>query len=278
MHLSGGTRLGPYEILAPVGAGGMGEVYRGRDTRLGREVAIKVLPLAFARDAERLARFDREARAVSSLNHPHICILHDIGHQDGIDYLVMEYIDGETLHSRLARGPLPLEQALRYAIEIAGALALSHRQGVCHRDLKPANIMLTKAGTKLLDFGLARLRGSASSHGRTAGDIFVQPFPGPGPRIQISNEGGGQPRWSHDGTRIFYIQPDKKLMEARFDPRTGCAGVARVLFQTRIVAANFVLFQYDVSPDGRFLINSLPAGSSSPLTLITGWTKALKQR
>jgi serine/threonine protein kinase len=168
MHLSTGTRLGPYEILAPIGAGGMGEVYRGRDTRLGREVAIKVLPLAFARDAERLARFDREARAVSSLNHPHICILHDIGHQDGIDYLVMEHIGGETLYSRLAKGPLPLEQALRYSIEIAGALALAHRQGVCHRDLKPGNIMLTKAGTKLLDFGLARLRGPSPSQDRAA--------------------------------------------------------------------------------------------------------------
>ena len=110
MYLSPGARLGPYEILAPIGAGGMGEVYRGRDTRLGREVALKVLPEALTRDAERLARFDREARAVSSLNHPHICILHDIGHQDGIDYLVMEYIEGETLLSRLAKGPMPLEQ------------------------------------------------------------------------------------------------------------------------------------------------------------------------
>ena len=158
MYLSAGARLGPYEILAPIGAGGMGEVYRGRDTRLGREVALKVLPEALTRDAERLARFDREARAVSSLNHPHICILHDIGHQDGIDYLVMEYIEGETLLSRLAKGPMPLERTLRYAVEVAGALAQAHRRGVYHRDLKPANIMLTKSGAKLLDFGLARLR------------------------------------------------------------------------------------------------------------------------
>jgi Tol biopolymer transport system component len=114
--------------------------------------------------------------------------------------------------------------------------------------------------------------------GQVGGDVFVRPFPGPGARIQVSNAGGGQPRWSHDGTRIFYIQPDKKLMEARFDTRTGSAAAPRVLFQTRIVAANFVLFQYDVSPDGRFLINSLPANSPSPLTLITGWTAALKER
>jgi serine/threonine protein kinase len=149
MPLSAGASLGPYKILAPIGAGGMGEVYRARDTRLGREVAIKVLPEAFARDADRLARFDREARAVSSLNHPHICVLHDIGNQDGIAFLVMEYIEGETLFSRLAKGPLPLEEALRYAIEIAGALALAHRQGIYHRDLKPGNIMLTRSGAKL---------------------------------------------------------------------------------------------------------------------------------
>ena len=117
---------------------------------------------------------------------------------------------------------------------------------------------------------------TAPGGGRTAGDIFVQPFPGPGGRIQISNAGGSQPRWSRDGKRIFYIRPDKKLMEASFDPRTGSVGAPRVLFQTRIVASNFVLFQYDVAPDGRFLINSVPADSASPLTLLTGWTALLK--
>ncbi len=147
----------------------MGEVYRAKDTRLDRTVAIKVLPEHLAGDDERRQRFEREARAVSSLNHPHICILHDIGHQDGIDFLVMEYIEGETLLSRLAKGPLPLEQALRYAVEVAGALALAHRQGVYHRDLKPGNIMLTKSGTKLLDFGLARLQGAGSESGPRCG-------------------------------------------------------------------------------------------------------------
>jgi eukaryotic-like serine/threonine-protein kinase len=163
MPLVRGARLGPYEILSPLGAGGMGEVYRAKDTRLDRTVAIKVLKEHVAADTERRQRFEREARAVSSLNHPHICILHDVGHQDGIDFLVMEYIEGETLHSRLAEGPLPLEQALRYAIEVAGALALAHRQGVFHRDLKPGNIMLTKSGAKLLDFGLAKLRAPSAS-------------------------------------------------------------------------------------------------------------------
>jgi serine/threonine-protein kinase len=155
--LSNGTRLGPYEIKSPIGAGGMGEVYKARDTRLDRTVAIKVLPSHLSDKVELKQRFEREARAVSSLNHPHICTLHDIGHQDGVDFLVMEYLEGETLADRLKKGALPLEQALRHAIEIADALHKAHRQGVVHRDLKPGNIMLTKAGAKLLDFGLAKL-------------------------------------------------------------------------------------------------------------------------
>ena len=157
--LSAGRRFGPYEILAPIGAGGMGEVYRAKDTRLDRTVAIKVLPAHLVGNAESRLRFEREARAVSSLNHPHICTLHDIGQQDGIDFLVMEYLEGETLAARLKKGPLPPDQVLRYAIEIADALAHAHRPGVFHRDLKPGNVMVTKSGVKLLDFGLAKLRG-----------------------------------------------------------------------------------------------------------------------
>ena len=157
MPLSSGTKLGPYEIVAPIGAGGMGEVYRAKDTRLDRTVAIKVLPAHLMGNAEARQRFEREARAVSSLNHPHICTLHDIGHQDGIDFLVMEYLEGETLAARLKKGPLPLDQALRYAVEMADALAQAHGKGVSHRDLKPGNIMLIKSGTKLLDFGLAKV-------------------------------------------------------------------------------------------------------------------------
>jgi Tol biopolymer transport system component len=156
MSLASGAKLGPYEVLAPLGAGGMGEVYRARDTRLDRTVAIKVLPEHLAASADLRQRFEREARTVSSLNHPHICVLHDIGQQDGVDFLVLEYLDGESLHDRLDKGPLPLEQALRYATEIAEALTMAHRSGVVHRDLKPSNVMLTKAGVKLLDFGLAK--------------------------------------------------------------------------------------------------------------------------
>ncbi len=162
MAILPGKRLGPYEALSLIGAGGMGEVYRAKDTRLERVVAIKVLPAHLADRPELRERFEREARTIASLNHPHICTLYDIGRQDGIDFLVMEYLEGETLAHRLMKGPLPLEQVLQYAIEIADALDKAHRKGVTHRDLKPGNIMLTKTGTKLLDFGLAKLRQEAA--------------------------------------------------------------------------------------------------------------------
>ncbi len=161
MAIASGTRFGPYEILSPAGAGGMGEVYKAKDTRLDRAVAIKVLPAHLSQNEERRQRFEREARLVSSLSHPHICTLHDVGQQNGVDFLVLEYLEGVTLEQRLKGGPLPAEQVLRIAIEIADALDKAHRQGVVHRDLKPANIMLTKAGTKLLDFGIAKLAESA---------------------------------------------------------------------------------------------------------------------
>jgi Tol biopolymer transport system component/predicted Ser/Thr protein kinase len=157
MSIEPGTRLGPYEITSPLGAGGMGDVYKAKDTRLDRTVAIKVLPEHLSTDPARRERFEREARAVSSLNHPHICTLYEFDTQDGVDFIVMEYLEGETLADRLRRGPLELERAIEYGIQIAGALDKAHRQGIVHRDLKPGNIMLTKAGVKLLDFGLARL-------------------------------------------------------------------------------------------------------------------------
>src|ERR1700730_116563 len=156
MSLAPGTKLGPYEIGPPLGAGGMGEVYRARDTRLDRTVAIKILPVQLSSDPVRKQRFDREAKTISSLNHPHICVLYDVGHQDGIVYLVMECIEGETLAKRLEKGPLPLEQILKYGMQLADALDKAHRSGVVHRDLKPGNIMLTPSGAKLLDFGLAK--------------------------------------------------------------------------------------------------------------------------
>ncbi|HEU5254374.1 MAG TPA: protein kinase [Vicinamibacterales bacterium] len=157
MTLGRGTRLGPYEILSAIGAGGMGEVYRARDTRLDRTVAIKVLPHHVSGDPALHERFEREARTVAALNHPHICTLHDVGRQDGTDFIVLEYLEGETLAARLAKGPIPLDQVLAVAIQIADALNRAHRAGVIHRDLKPGNIMLTKSGAKLLDFGLAKV-------------------------------------------------------------------------------------------------------------------------
>jgi eukaryotic-like serine/threonine-protein kinase len=174
MALSTGTRLGPYEILAAVGAGGMGEVYKACDTRLNRIVAIKVLLPHFTSEPDSKHRFDREARAIAALSHPHICSIFDVGHQDGTGFLVMEYLDGETLAQRLGRGKLPVDQALRYAIEIADALAAAHKGGVVHRDLKPSNVILTSSGAKLLDFGLARMGGAATQH--TATHIAQEPL------------------------------------------------------------------------------------------------------
>ena len=158
MSLSNGTRVGPYEVVSMLGAGGMGEVYRARDTRLDRTVALKVLPAELSQDPERRTRFEREARAIASLTHPHICTLYDVGSHEGIEFLVMELLEGETLGARLARGRLDLDECLRYAIAIAEALEAAHQRGIVHRDLKPANVMLTRAGVKLLDFGLAKLR------------------------------------------------------------------------------------------------------------------------
>ena len=164
MTLAAGARLGPYQIQSALGAGGMGEVYRARDTRLDRTVAIKVLPSHVAADRSFRQRFEREAKTISSLDHPHICALYDVGNHEGTLFLVMQYLEGETLADRLAKGPLPIGQALKHAIEIADALDKAHRQGFVHRDLKPGNVMLTVAGVArqrspqatLLDFGLAK--------------------------------------------------------------------------------------------------------------------------
>jgi serine/threonine protein kinase len=149
-------RLGPYEILTPLGSGGMGEVYRAHDARLGRDVAVKGLSPHLTASPDARARFEREARTISQLNHPHICTLHDIGHQEGMDYLVMELLEGETLAHRLEKGPLPVAEVLSLGGQIADALDVAHRHGIVHRDLKPGNVMLTRSGAKLMDFGFAR--------------------------------------------------------------------------------------------------------------------------
>jgi serine/threonine protein kinase len=170
MPLQPQTRLGPYVVTSLIGAGGMGEVYRARDTRLDRDVALKVLPPALAVDEGFRERFEREARSIASLSHPHICGLYDVGRHDGVDYLVIEYLDGQTLADRLRKGALPVRQALQYGAQIADALARAHRAGIVHRDLKPGNVMLTRDGVKLLDFGLAK-----ATPGGSAGDATLAP-------------------------------------------------------------------------------------------------------
>src|SRR5262245_9536039 len=175
MALAPGTRLGPYEIISAIGAGGMGEVYKGRDTRLDRTVAIKILVRTAAEDPHFRERFDREARAISQLTHPHICTLYDVGEQHGTAFLVMEYVEGETLAGRLKRGALPLGDALKIAIQITDALSTAHRRGIVHRDLKPGNVMLAKTGAKLLDFGLAKASGPALAGAEVSMLPTVQP-------------------------------------------------------------------------------------------------------
>src|ERR1051326_1585184 len=216
MPLAPGNKLGPYEIVSPLGAGGMGEVYRARDTRLGRDVAIKVLPQHLSSNPDLKARFEREAKAISALQHPHICTLHDIGSQDGTDFLAMELLEGESLAARPHKGPLPLKQALEYGIEIAEALEKAHKHGIVHRDLKPGNVMLTKSGAKLLDFGLAKGLVSRA----TAGAASVAPsftaaptVSGPNPASPLTSAG------SIVGT-IQYMAPEQvegKDADARSD-------------------------------------------------------------
>ncbi len=181
--LESGTTLGPYEVLAPLGAGGMGEVYRAKDTRLGREVAVKVLPQHLSDNADIRTRFEREAKTISALNHPNICTLFDVGREGDIDYLVMELVEGDTLAARLTRGALPTPELLRIGAQIADALDRAHRAGVVHRDLKPGNIMLTRSGAKLMDFGLARATaggGPVSASGVTMAAL-TQTAPGASP-------------------------------------------------------------------------------------------------
>jgi len=173
MTLNNGAHVGPYVIVTAVGAGGIGEVYKAKATRLDRTVAIKVLRDEWAADPAVQERFEREARAISKLNHPHIATLHDIGTHENMRYLVMEFVDGESLENRLSRGPMPVEQVLDVAMQIAGALDKAHREGIVHRDLKPGNIMLTRTGAKLLDFGLAKLK-DASPYVTTASRLPTQ--------------------------------------------------------------------------------------------------------
>ncbi|HZP64294.1 MAG TPA: protein kinase [Terriglobales bacterium] len=185
MALTAGTKLGPYEIQSPLGAGGMGEVYRARDTRLDRSVAIKILPSHLSCSAELKNRFEREARTLSSISHPHICHLYDVGSQDGVEFLVMELVNGETLADRLQKGRLPIQEVLKIGIEIAEALAKAHRLGIIHRDLKPANVMLTREGVKLMDFGLAKPAAMGVASGSPTSGALTQTLQSPATPISV---------------------------------------------------------------------------------------------
>lgn len=220
MAFPSGTRIGPYEIVAPLGAGGMGVVYRARDPRLDRTVAIKVLSSSTASDPAFHERFTREARSLSSLEHPHICSIYDVGSQEGAPYLVMQYLDGETLTDRLARGPLPFDQALTLGIQMADALTTAHRHGIVHRDVKPANIILTKSGAKLLDFGLAKRRDAViSSSGSGA--------------VTAANALGSSSPLTERGTILgtFHYMSPEQLRGAEADARSDIFSLGAVLYE-----------------------------------------------
>ncbi|MEO6258964.1 MAG: protein kinase [Thermoanaerobaculia bacterium] len=214
MSIEPGSRLGPYEIVSRIGAGGMGEVWRARDTRLDRQVAIKVLPAALAANEQFRARFEREAKSISQLNHPHVCTLFDIGHEDGTSYLVMELLEGESLAERLARGPLPLPEVLKYGMQMAAALDRAHRASIVHRDFKPGNVVITKSGAKLLDFGLAK---SSSS-----------------PVVAVSNEGATEHRpLTQEGTILgtFQYMAPEQLAGEEADARSDIFALGAVLYE-----------------------------------------------
>ena len=226
MALTSGTKLGPYEIQSPLGAGGMGEVYRAKDTRLDRTVAIKVLPSHLSSDPALKQRMEREAKAISALQHANICTLHDIGSQDGTGYLVMEYLEGQTLAERLGKGPLPLDQVLKIGTEIAQALENAHQQGIIHRDLKPANIMLTKAGAKLMDFGLAKPEIAISSQA-------VGPFTPSTPTMNLAALTSAASPLTQKGSIVgtFQYMAPELLQGAEADGRSDLFSFGCVLYE-----------------------------------------------
>ncbi len=249
MPLAPASRLGPYEILAPLGAGGMGEVYKARDTRLDRIVAIKVLHSHLADRPELRQRFEREAKAISSLSHPNICTLFDVGHESGVDYLVMEYLEGEALSDRLARGPLPTEEMVRHGIEIAGALDRAHRQGIVHRDLKPGNVILTRTGAKVLDFGLAKV--AAGTAAGSAVDALTS----------LPTLAAGTSPLTTEGTLLgtFQYMAPEQLEGAEADARTDVFALGSLLYE---MATGRPAFQ---GKSRASLISAIMSGEPPPL-------------
>jgi serine/threonine protein kinase len=228
MSLTAGSKLGPYEILSPLGAGGMGEVFRARDTRLGRDVAVKIFPERFSGRPELRERFEREARTISALNHARICTIYDVGHQDEIQYLVMEFLEGETLAERIQKGPLPLREIVRIGMEICEALDAAHRAWIIHRDLKPANVMLTASGAKLMDFGLAKASAASASGNTTATTnapllSAAETISGPSPLSPLTSAG------QVVGT-IQYMSPEQ-IEGKEADARSDIFALGAVLYE-----------------------------------------------
>ncbi|MCM2317460.1 MAG: serine/threonine-protein kinase, partial [Thermoanaerobaculia bacterium] len=253
MTLTAGTRLGPYEIVSPLGAGGMGEVWRAKDTRLERDVAIKILPGDFATNVQLKARFEREAKTISQMNHPNVCTLFDVGHDEGIDYLVMELIEGESLADRLLKGPLPIELVLRHGTEIASALDAAHKQGIVHRDLKPGNVMLTKAGAKLLDFGLAK-----SGPLMSATSSVSQLADGPTVHKPLTEQG------TILGT-FQYMAPEQ-LVGQEADPRTDIFAFGAVLYEMATGQRAFV------GKNKTSLVAAIVSGTPPPVSQVAPLT------
>jgi len=260
--LATGALLGPYRIEGAIGAGGMGEVYRARDTRLDRAVAIKVLPSHLSANPELRQRFDREAKAISSLSHPHICTLHDVGHQDGVDFLVMEFLEGESLAQRLARGPLPIEQTLRVGAEIAHALDAAHRNGIVHRDLKPGNIVLTKTGAKLLDFGLAKA--AAGPVANSTIDALTS----------LPTEMAGAAPLTTEGTLLgtFQYMAPEQLEGKEADARTDIFALGAVLYEMVTARPAFS------GASRASLISSIMSGQPQPVTAVQPLTPPAFER
>jgi Tol biopolymer transport system component len=239
MSLKPGQRLGPYQIEASLGAGGMGEVYRARDTRLDRSVAVKVLPSHLAENAQRRERFEREARAVSALSHPHICALFDVGEEDGVSFLVMEHLDGESLADRLAKGALPLKELLKLGAQVADALARAHREGIVHRDLKPGNVMLTKSGAKLLDFGLAK--NVVADHEPTESSAPTEAAPGAMP-LDSDAATGAKPPLTEAGAILgtFQYMAPEQLEGEEADGRADIWALGCLLYEMATGKAPFI--------------------------------------
>jgi serine/threonine protein kinase len=272
----------------------MGSVYRARDTILNRDVALKILPDAFAGDADRLARFTREAQVLASLNHPTIAHIHGLEESGGIRALVMELVEGDDLSQRVARGAIPVDEALSIAKQIADALEAAHQQGIIHRDLKPANIKLRPDGAvKVLDFGLAKAPEFTENQATFSPDarwiayatdetgqpnVSVQPFLRAGGKYRISPSGGRNPHWRADGKELFYLDASGAMTAVPIDATdTFTAGLPKTLFATGVISANQI---YIVTKDGqRFLVNARPqnATTATPLTVIVDWASTLQK-